>query len=183
MSSTRLMSRVLFRRGLRGRAAAGIPLGIYRFIFFLLLVPLFFLTPQFSLAQDKPLALGLGVEGNMNTVSSAAAAFGFSATLDLGRFFAGGLRTGYSYNFSNTGTLEMAALGRWYFLTYDNSRLFAQVELGTDLIFFDGETIPAFLGGLALGWRLPLGSWYMEPVLRGGYPYIWGLGLGFGRRI
>jgi hypothetical protein len=168
---------------LRGRAAAGIPAGTCRHFFFLLLVPLFFLTPQFSLAQDKPLALGLGVEGNMNTASSAAAAVWFSAALDLGRSFAGGLKTGYSHNFSNTGTLEMAALGRWYFLSFDNSRLFAQLELGADLIFSDGETIPAFLGGLALGWRLPLGSWYLEPALRAGYPYIWGLGLGFGRRI
>ncbi|MDR0584042.1 MAG: hypothetical protein LBG57_06825 [Treponema sp.] len=28
-----------------------------------------------------------------------------------------------------------------------------------------------------------LGSWYLEPVLRGGYPHIWNIGLGFGWRL
>jgi hypothetical protein len=123
------------------------------------------------------------VEGNMNTVSNAAAASWFSATLDFGRVFAAGIKAGYSHNFSDTGTLEMAALGRWYFLSLEKSRIFAQVELGADLIFYDGDTLPALLGGLAVGWRIPLGSWYLEPALRGGYPYIWGAGIGFGRRI
>jgi hypothetical protein len=35
----------------------------------------------------------------------------------------------------------------------------------------------------ALGLRIPLGYWYLEPVLRGGYPYIWNIGPGFGWRI
>jgi hypothetical protein len=119
----------------------------------------------------------------MNTVHNASAASWFSAALDLGRFFGVGLKAGYSHNFSNTGTLEMAALGRWYFLSFEKSRLFAQVELGADLIFSGERNIPALLGGLVLGWRIPLGSWYLEPALRGGYPYIWGGGLGFGYRI
>ena len=119
----------------------------------------------------------------MNTDYSIAGASWVSATLDLGRFFAAGLKTGYSHNFNGIATLEMAALGRWYFLSSEKSRLFAQVEAGADLIFYDGETFPALLGGLALGWRVPLGSWYLEPLLRVGYPYIWGAGLGFGYRI
>jgi hypothetical protein len=119
----------------------------------------------------------------MNTVSNVAAASCFSAALDFGGVFAAGLKTGYSHNFSDTGTLEMAALGRWYFLSLAKSRIFAQIELGVDLIFYEGDTLPALLGGLAVGWRILLGSWYLEPVLRGGYPYLWGAGLGFGRRI
>jgi hypothetical protein len=137
----------------------------------------------YAAAQDKPWALGGGLEANMNTPSNAAGAFWISAARDLDRLFAAGLKTGYSYNFSGAGTLEMAALGRWYFLDFEKSRLFAQLELGVDLIFHEGNTIPAFLGGLAVGWRIPLGSWYLEPVIRGGYPYIGGAGLGFGRRI
>jgi hypothetical protein len=35
-------------------------IGPCRFFFFLPLVPLFFLTPHVSRAQDKPLALGFG---------------------------------------------------------------------------------------------------------------------------
>jgi hypothetical protein len=123
----------------------------------------------------------------MNTAYNASGASWVSAARDLGRFFGAGLKAGYSYNFSGIGTLEMAALGRWYFLSFEKSRLFAQLEAGADLIFYDGETFPAFLGGLAVGWRVslggPSGSWYLEPAIRGGYPYIWGAGLGFGLRI
>jgi hypothetical protein len=65
----------------------------------------------------------------------------------------------------------------------NRSRLFAQLELGADVLFYERESRLAFLGGMALGWRVPLGSWYLESVLRGGYPYLWGAGLGFGRRL
>jgi hypothetical protein len=119
----------------------------------------------------------------MNTVFNAAGASWFSAALDLGRFFAAGVKAGYSHNFSGIGTLEMAALGRWYFLSFEKSRLFAQIEAGADLIFYEQNTRPVVLGGLVLGWRVPLGSWYLEPLIRGGYPYIWGAGLGFGCRM
>jgi hypothetical protein len=129
------------------------------------------------------LALGVGLEANMNSPSTVSGASWVSVTRDLGRFFAAGVKAGYSYDFSGAGTLEMAALGRWYFLSSEKSRFFAQLEAGTDLIFYDEKTHPAFLGGLAAGWRIFLGPWYLEPVVRGGYPYIWGAGLGFGRRI
>ncbi|MDR1279146.1 MAG: hypothetical protein LBK02_10380 [Treponema sp.] len=152
-------------------------------VLFVLLIPLYLLTPRAAFAQDRPLALGFGVEGNMNTISYASAASGFSLVLDMGRVFAAGLRTGYSYNFSGIGALEMAALGRWYFFSSEKSRLFAQIEAGADLIFYEGSADTAFLGGLVLGWRVNLGSGYLEPAIRGGYPYLWGLGLGFGWRI
>jgi hypothetical protein len=157
--------------------------GKFRFFLFFLPVLLYFLSPGYAVAQDKPLALGFGLEANMNTRSNVAGASWVSATRNLGRFFAAGVKIGYSYDFSGIGALEMAALGRWYFLSFEKSRLFAQFEAGADLIFYEGKTFPTLLGGLALGWRVSLGSWYLEPVLRGGYPYIWGAGLGFGYRI
>jgi hypothetical protein len=119
----------------------------------------------------------------MNSPAYAAGSSWLSVDRDLGLSFAAGLKAGYSHNFSGVGPLEMAALGRWYFLSLETSRLFAQVEAGADLIFHEGDTVPAFLGGLALGWRIPLGLWYVEPAVRGGYPYVWGAGLSFGRRI
>ncbi|MDR2135009.1 MAG: hypothetical protein LBO76_00140, partial [Treponema sp.] len=155
----------------------------FRFFLFLLLILSSVFFPRSAAAQDKPWALGVGLEGNMNTPTYAAGASWISMDRDLGRLFAAGLKTGYSYDFSGAGTLEIAALGRWYFFSFETSRLFAQLELGADLIFHEGNTIPAFLGGLAAGWRIPLGAWYLEPAVRGGYPYIWGAGLAFGRRI
>jgi hypothetical protein len=136
-----------------------------------------------AFAQDKPLALGVGLEGNMNTSASLAWGSWFSASRDLGQSFAAGIKAGYSNDFTGIATLEIAALGRWYFLALGESRFFAQLEAGADPIWYEQQSIPAFLGGLVAGWRLPLGSWYLEPVLRVGYPYIWGAGLGFGWRI
>jgi hypothetical protein len=119
----------------------------------------------------------------MNTVFDASASSWFSASLGLGRYFSAGLKAGYSSNFSAIDTLEMAALGRWYFLSREKSRLFVHLELGADLILYEEKIYPAFLGGLGAGWRFHLGRWYLEPALRLGYPYIWGGGLGFGYRI
>jgi hypothetical protein len=152
-------------------------------VLFMLLVPLCLLASGAAIAQEKPWALGIGLEGNMNTFRSVSGASWLSATIDLGGYFAAGIKTGYSHNFADSGTLEMAALGRWYFLAVKESRLFAQAELGADLIFYDQKTIPSLLGGLALGWNIPLGPVYLEPALRGGYPYIWGAGLSFGWRM
>jgi hypothetical protein len=157
-------------------------------VLFALLGSLWLLTPHTAFSQTGPWAVALGLEGNMNSYRNASGASWLAATVDLGGSFAAGIKTGFSHNFSDTGTLEMAALGRWYFLSLgpdgpQQSRLFAQAELGADLIFYEQKTVPAFLGGLALGWRIPLGAWYLEPAVRGGYPYIWGAGLGFGRKI
>jgi hypothetical protein len=116
-------------------------------LFPLLLLPLFLLTASRLPAQNGRLGLSLALEGNMNTLSGASGAASFSAALDLGRMFAAGLKIGYSSNFSGMGILKMAALGHWYFFSFEISRLFAQIELGADLIFYEQQTIPAFLGG------------------------------------
>lgn len=128
----------------------------------------------------------------MNILSAISAGAWFSVIQDMGEHFAVGGKVGYSQNYSGIITLEMAALGRWYVFSFEKLRLFAQLEAGMALIFYErkayprigGKTYPAFLGGLALGGRIPLGSWwYLEPTLRGGYPYIWGVGINFGGRI
>jgi hypothetical protein len=148
----------------------------------LLCIPLYFLHPQ---SVDKPLSLGLGAEANGNAVRNVAAAAWFSAALEADDFFSVGIKAGYSYDASGMGTLEMAVLSRWYFIPPEKFRLFAQAELGADLIFYDGKMLPLpfLLGGLALGWRISFRLVYLEPVLRVGFPFVWGGGLGFGWRI
>jgi hypothetical protein len=119
----------------------------------------------------------------MNTILNVSGGACFSASMNVNRFFAAGVRAGYNHNFDGITTLETAALGRWYFLFFEKSRLFAQIELGADLIFYREKTYPAFLGGLGAGWRFHLGPWYAEPSLRLGYPFIWGAGAEFGYRF
>jgi hypothetical protein len=167
--------------------------GAFRVSLLLLCVSLYVLRPEFAAARDKPLSLGLGVEANMNAVHNVAAAAWFSAALDVDDFFNVGIKAGYSYDASDMGTLELAVLNRWYFIPPKKYRLFTQVELGADLIFHNGKILPLYngkiarrpvlLGGLAVGWRISFRFGYLEPILRVGFPYIWGSGLGFGWRI
>ncbi|MDR1240123.1 MAG: hypothetical protein LBK27_08405, partial [Treponema sp.] len=71
-------------------------------VLFALIVPLCLLAPRSAITQEKPWALGLGLEGNMNTFRSVSGASWLSATIDLGGYFAAGIKTGYSHNFADT---------------------------------------------------------------------------------
>jgi len=120
---------------------------------------------------------GLGVEVNANTREGAAFGGGLSAGLDINSQFSFGLKTNFSSNFDAISTLDIAGLFRYY-LPFQFTGLFVQAELGTAVFFEDGKSYPALLGGTAFGWRYNfLGNWYVEPCVRGGYPFIWGVGL------
>jgi len=69
----------------------------------------------------------------------------------------------------------------------NNTGLFLQAEGGIVLFANEKfETADNFspTAGLGAGWRFPLGKlWYIEPVIRGGYPYIYGASLSTGIRF
>jgi len=84
--------------------------------------------------------------------------------------------------------LELQVLFRLYLLKgNDNKSLFLQFT-GGPAIFFPREheiTLPAQIGmlsaGIALGWRFLLGNtFFIEPQVRGGYPFIVGVSLSAG---
>jgi hypothetical protein len=98
--------------------------------------------------------------------------------------------------------LEALAHFRFYLSrAKNNTGLFLQAEGG--IVFFGHEKfqiinylIPeddpseewrlplALVGGLSAGWRFPLGTrGYIEPAIRGGYPYIFGVSLSTGLRF
>jgi hypothetical protein len=156
--------------------------GRVRSVLFLLLILFFFLSAPTSQAQERRFDVGLGLEATMNSDYNAAASSWLSFLLGLGNAWAVGAKAGYSNDFSGIATVEIAALGRWYFLPLAQSQLFAQLELGTSLILYEEKIRPVFLGGLGAGWRFTFGQWHLEPALRLGYPYIWGGSLSFGYR-
>jgi hypothetical protein len=167
----------------------------FRFLLISLVGLFFLLNPSFSPAREpeRRMDLGLGVERAMNTIGGNSLGPRISFLADINSGLAAGARAGYSHNLADIQTLEAAALCRWYFFSFrrdpagdgpPESRLFAQIETGLDLILNDGRGIPAFLGGLSAGWRYNYGSWFFESSLRVGYPNIWGgVLLGFGYRI
>jgi hypothetical protein len=62
----------------------------------------------------------------------------------------------------------------------EHRNFFVQADIGAYLFLEEGEVTPMFNGGLRVGYRIPLGSFYIEPYGRGGYPYIFGIGLAAG---
>jgi len=140
----------------------------------------FFFILMFSAGSLSALSgvfAGLGVEGNANTREGAAIGGNLSLGVNLDSQFSLGLKTAFSSNIDTITTLEQAAFFRYYVPVKLNG-LFAQVELGASIFFEDGNSYPAFLGGVAFGWRCNVfQDWYIEPAVRFGYPFIWGLGL------
>ena len=54
---------------------------------------------------------------------------------------------------------------------------------GGEILFVNDSVKLAVSAGGALGFRIVAGNFYFEPTLRGGYPYIFGAGLGLGFRF
>jgi hypothetical protein len=132
----------------------------------------------------------------------------FAAGLGYTRYSAalgGGLMLGGSFETIGTGlsllfaqdaekfiTMEALAHLRLYMLFLSDAKnstgLFIQAEGGVAL-FVHSEpenttTMFTAAAGLCAGWRIPLGArWYIEPAIRGGFPYIFGGSLAAGYRF
>ncbi|MCL2793135.1 MAG: hypothetical protein FWD87_08580 [Spirochaetaceae bacterium] len=154
-----------------------------------ILIPVLFFVISFtSFAQspDKTRAdiwIAPIVELNLYTISSTAA-IGYGLAIGYGNNIAIGLRILYNQDFDNLTTLEMTTFIR-FFPSGENSGLFAQINYGTALFYEEDESIRGVICiGLSVGWRFLIGrNWYIEPVVRGGFPYIAGAGLSSGFRF
>ena len=129
------------------------------------------------------LYVGLGLELNSNSQENPAVAAGgnLSAGLKLDELFDVGIKIGFSHDFNELGVLELQGLFR-YQLPVSISGLFVQAEMGVAILFYESNSYPAFIGGIAAGWRIFPGGdkWYLEPTIRIGYPFIWSVGITFG---
>jgi len=126
---------------------------------------------------------GAGSELNNNSTRKSSTAMGGNVVLgyDLNRNFALGLNTIYSHDMDVVNTLESMVMFRYY-LPVTGS--FLQAEAGGALSKTEGKNSAAPLGGLTAGMRLEMENrWYLEPALRGGYPFTWGAGLTLGKKF
>jgi len=142
----------------------------------LLLVMLFITSSLFAL---DGVFLSLGGEANGNTREGVAAGGVLTIGADINRYFSLGFKKGYSLDFKNIKTIEDVGFFRFYPLesfareTSLQNPLFVQAELGTITFFEDGKSSPSVSAGLAAGCRFIFGkNFYLEPVVRGGYPFI-----------
>ena len=127
--------------------------------------------------------VGLGPELNADTREGVALGGAFQAGLDFEQPFALGLKAGFFYDFDTVTALEMISIFRYYFPPRVRGP-FVQTELGAVIFYEFKKAYPAFMGGLAFGWRINLGRLlYLEPSVKGGYPFAWGASLMIGPRF
>jgi len=149
-------------------------------------------VPLSAQEQKKSEDLWIGLGAEMAFYSPVSLAAGGSIAIAYGNGTSIG--TKISWLFDNDGQLNIVILDflfRVYFFgSSANSGLYLQFAGGPALYFQKEEkfSLPVRIGtlnaGLNLGWRFLLGkSFYIEPSISGGYPYIFGAGLSAGVRF
>jgi len=123
--------------------------------------------------------------------SYSGLATGGSFALGYGRGTSIGFKAAWYFNPGRMDILELCFLLRFYLTGFSaNSGPFLQLT-GGPVIFFPedkGVSMPAELGmvsgGLNFGWRLLVGNrWFVEPSIRGGYPFLVGAAFSAGVRF
>jgi len=121
--------------------------------------------------------------------STVSLSYGAGLALAYGKKASIGLKAAFFFDAGNElDVLELNVLLRYYlFSGAAGSGPFFQFSGGPALYFErnDAISLPGRLGmisaGLSFGWRFLLGNrFFMEPSIRGGYPYIAGAGLSAG---
>jgi hypothetical protein len=139
-------------------------------------------------AQDrqerKHFYAGVGLENSMNSLRFYALSESAGIFYDFHENMAVGAKLGVSENFTGTMVYEPEIFFRTYLLKFGWGRIFAQWSVGESLIVEDGDLYPMLLAGFSAGVHVPLlGFLYVEPYLRFGYPYAWGVGAMGGIRL
>lgn len=135
-------------------------------------------------------ALGAFLEGNKNSVSNIAPAAGISFDYSLFRKVSFGVKALVSYDaFEKNSTvyvIEPLGFLRWYVVSPSgepSTGLFVEGQGGIEIILVNSADKIVPSAGLSIGFRFPLGNFYFEPMLRGGYPYMFGIGISAGLRF
>ena len=135
-------------------------------------------------------SLGGILEVNKNSVSGIAPAGGISFDYSVTRRFSVGVKAVVSYDaFEKDNTIyaiEPLGFLRWYVVSPSgepSAGLFVEGQGGAELLLVNSDFKTVASAGLALGFRIPAGNFYFEPTLRGGYPYMFGAGIGAGFRF
>ena len=139
-----------------------------------------FLCISSALFAFDGIFLGLGAEAGANTPEGISIGGRVTFGIDANQSLALGMETAFSNNLKTISNLEHDVLLRFY-PPLKLRGLFVQAELGVSIFFKEESSYPALLGGLGAGWHFPIRkSLYIEPYIKGGYPFIWGAGLSFG---
>ena len=138
----------------------------------------------------KKVAVGGIGEINKNSIEFLAPAAGLSFDFSLWRKISvgGKVLLSYDYHEKQNQILTIEALGtlRYYIVSFSGepvSGIYLEVQAGASSLLVDSKLKTVFNAGGAAGYRFTLGSFYVEPELRVGYPYMCGAGLAAGMRF
>jgi len=133
--------------------------------------------------------ISLNGEGAMYGVEGLA--FGGGLSLGYGSGTSFGLKAVWYFGTDKVNTLELNIILRFYLQgAQAYSGPFLQFMGGPTLysLYEEGLSIPSKFGmisaGLCFGWRfIFVDRWFVEPSVRGGYPYLFGAGVSAGVRF
>jgi len=141
-------------------------------------------------ANENTLKFGIGIEANMNAFENFA--FGRSVSLET-QFFkhiVNGFAIAVSDDFNKLTVFQMEIFARSYFLEFDFSNLtkggfFLQGDLGMSFFLKRTDSSPKVLAGLTTGFRYYFNrrDYFIEPYIKGGYPFVFAFGLRTGCRL
>ena len=162
----------------------GIDMGIRRKITIAVLFVSVLGSPVYA---QKGFSIGAGAELNLLTLEEQKAALGGVVNVEtrMGPVFAMGVNIGAGYGWNGFISIENRIFGRWYFARLEEVDFFIQTDAGLVAAFLafdmhESRGSPSI--GIMLGSRLHLSpAWYLEPYIRGGYPYLGGVGILVGR--
>jgi len=155
---------------------------------FLLLVALPLSAQEETVREDFWFSLG----GEVALYSPTSVSYGLNLAVAYGSGTSMGIKAAWFFDHDgNLNVMEINFLFRLYFFGKTaNYGPFIHLE-GGPAIFFDREetvSLPARIGmvnlGAVFGWRFLLGeNFFIEPYVRGGYPYLVGAGVLAGMRF
>ncbi|MDR2803042.1 MAG: OmpA family protein [Treponema sp.] len=138
--------------------------------------------------REFSLGAGMDITGYSRTAFSLGGII--STDYRFSPSFAAGFKAGYGYDLDSLTNAEAFIFARWYFLSYPKPlkglMVFAQIEGGgaglwEKRVFTDANqqiNVWSPSGALGVGIRLKLPfNFYVEPYIRGGYPFIWSAAL------
>lgn len=138
----------------------------------------------------KKVAVGGIGEINKNSIEFVAPAAGLSFDFSLWRKFSIGAKVllSYDYHEKQNQILTIETLGtlRYYIVSFSGepiSGIYLEAQTGASSLLVDSKLKTVFNAGGAAGYRFTLGSFYVEPEIRFGYPYMCGAGLAAGMRF
>ena len=138
----------------------------------------------------KKVAIGGIGEINKNSIEFVAPAAGIAFDFSLWRKFSVGAKILLSYDYrekqNQIFTIETLGTLRYYIVSFSGepvSGIYLEAQGGISSLIVDSKLKTVFNAGGAAGYRFTLGSFYIEPELRFGYPYMCGAGLAAGMRF